>query len=44
MYYVELVITMPKAEAPAKAKVDRHVVVYDANFRRSDGASSTSMA
>ena len=37
MYYTELVITMPKQEPVARAKVDRHVVVYDASFRRSEG-------
>ena len=37
VYYVELMITMPKAKASAKAKVDRHVVVFDADFRRCDG-------
>ena len=36
MYYVELVITMPNAEPAVKAKRDRHVVIYDANFRRGE--------
>ena len=37
MYYTELLITMAKTEPAAKAKVDRHVVIYDAGFRRSEG-------
>jgi len=37
LFWVELVITMPKQSSAAAAKVDRHVVVYDADFRRVDG-------
>ena len=39
VYYVELKITMPKSES-ANRHVLRHVVVYDANFRRCDGEQS----
>lgn len=40
VYYVELLIMMPKMEPTSQARVDRHVVVYDANFRRCDGKQS----
>ena len=36
-YYVELKLTMPKEPGTVTAKVDRHVVVYDASFRRVEG-------
>ena len=34
IFYVELKITMPMAQGETRARVDRHVVVYNANFRR----------
>jgi len=37
LYFVELLLTMPKKAGETKAKTDKHAMVYDAHFRRTEG-------